>query len=82
MDLDTEVGRSLGYLGATRPMLPCVTLYPLMNCPKTIKNLAAKGLKKVAKIDNIFAKINLAKTRRINRSLKFIRAKYFKKLIR
>ena len=34
-----------GYLGASRPMLLCVTLCPLINCPKTVKILAVKGLK-------------------------------------
>ena len=36
-----------GYLGALRPMLLCVTLCPLMNCQKTVKIMAFKGLNKV-----------------------------------
>ena len=33
-----------GYLGASRLMLLCVTLCPLINYPKTVKILALKGL--------------------------------------
>ena len=40
MDLDTEVGTEV----ATRPMLLCVTFCPLINCSKTGKILAVKGL--------------------------------------
>ena len=32
----------LMWLGASRPMLFCVTLCPLINCPKTLKILAVK----------------------------------------
>ena len=38
-----------GYLGASRPMLLCVTLSPLIKCPKTVKILTVKGLKVIHK---------------------------------
>ena len=38
-------------------MLLCVTLCPLINCPKTVKILALKGLKKNKKKNDIKIKI-------------------------
>ena len=32
------------YLEASRPMLLCAIICPLINCPKTVKILAVKGL--------------------------------------
>ena len=34
-----------GYLGSLWLMLLCVTLCPIINCPKTVKILVLKGLK-------------------------------------
>ena len=38
-------GYWVGYLGASRPMLLCVTLRHLINCSKTAKILVVEGLK-------------------------------------
>ena len=51
MNLDTEVG-------ASRPMLLCVTLCPLINsnkCPKTMKVLSVKGL--ITRRINVFIEV-------------------------
>ena len=43
-----------GYLGGSQPMLPCVTLCPLIS-PKTVKIPALKGLKGFCHIKKLFS---------------------------